>query len=188
MKGTKIALIVDKSEIGRPGGLPERLSGDGIEIAAMFFPDQSASESNRMTYEVFPEPVKIDEQTGAPVYGLTRDCPRILPPAVRGAAAVVFALEVPEESSEESFWFLTNVLGQTLQSAADNGLAYYLIDRPNPLAKKTIEPADLVDQYKPFGSYSRLARKQGLSFAQLARMINGDQMLGVEIFQCGSAP
>ncbi len=185
LKRTKIALIVDKSEIGRPGGLPGRLSGDGVEIAALFYPDQSAAESNRMSYEVFPEPVTTDEQTGAPVYSLTGDCPRILPPAVRGAAAIVFALEVPEESSEESFWFVTNVLGQTLQSAADNGLKYYLIDRPNPLARKQIEPADLVDKYKPFGSYARLAREQGLSFGQLARMINRDQVLGVEILECG---
>ncbi len=107
-----------------------------------------------MSYEVFPEPVTTDEQTGAPVYGLTRDCPRILP-RPSAAPRIVFALEVPEESSEESFWFVTNVLGQTLQSAADNGLKYYLIDRPNPLARKQIEPADLVDKYKPFGKLFR---------------------------------
>ncbi|MGI6416791.1 MAG: serine hydrolase [Thermoguttaceae bacterium] len=81
----------------------------------------------------------------------------------------------------------TLMFGQTLQSAADNGLKYYLIDRPNTLARRQIELADLVDKYKPFRSYARLARRQGLSFGQLARMINRDQMLGVEIFEFGGA-
>lgn len=185
LKGTPVALIVDKSEIGRPGGLPTRLNRDGVEIEALFYPDESAVESKDMTYQRVPKPVKTDGLTGAPVYALTRDCPRVLPPIVHGAAAIVFAPTVLKHSSDESFWFTTNVLGQTLQSASDHGLKYYVVDRPNPLERKRVEPIDLVDKHKPFGSSSRLARELGLSFGEIARRINADQRLGVEIVECG---
>ena len=177
-------MIVDEAEIGRPGGLPARLKNDGVEIAALFYPDESKAESEGMTYQVVPKPLKTDDQTGAPVYALTRDCPRVLPPAVHGAAAIVFAPTVSKDASDESFWFLTNVLGQTLQSASDNGLKYGVIDRPNPLERRRVEPMDLIDKYKPFASYARVAREQGLSFGEISRRINGDQMLGVEILEC----
>jgi len=184
LKGTRVALIVDEAEIGRPGGLPARLKNDGVEIAALFYPDESKAESEGMTYQVVPKPLKTDDQTGSPVYALTRDCPRVLPPAVHGAAAIVFAPTVSKDASDESFWFLTNVLGQTLQSASDNGLKYGGADRPNPLERRRVEPMDLIDKYKPFASYARVALQQGLSFGEIARRINGDQMLGVDILEC----
>ncbi len=184
LKGTKIILIVDESDIGRCGGLPARLKSHEIEIAAVLYADESSKESDGMTYQVVPEPIKIDDQIHAPVYALTRDCPRVLPPMVHNASAIVFAPTISKDSSEESFWFTTNVLGQTLQSASDNGLKYYVVKRPNPLEKKSLEPTDLVDELKPFGSYSRLARVKGLSFGDIARRINDDQMLGVDILEC----
>ena len=81
---------------------------------------------------------------------------------------------------------MINLLGQTLQSAADYGLPYYLTDCPNPLEKISIKPTDLIDQLKPFGSYSRLARKEGLSLVDLALKINVDQKLGLEISITGN--
>lgn len=182
LKGKKIALVVDQAEIDRPGGLPERLQNDGIDIVSMFYPDESSQQTERMmSYQAFPEPFKTDTLTAAPVYRLTRDCPRILPPSVHGAEAIVFAATIAKDSSQDSFHYLTNVLGHTLQSASDNELPYYITGRPNPLDKKPIEPTDLIDQLKPFGSYSRLARQQGLSLVDIARQINADQMLNVEI-------
>lgn len=100
---------------------------------------------------------------------------------------MVFAPTVSKDASDDSFWFLTNVLGQTLQSASDNGLKYGVIDRPNPLARRRVEPMDLIDEYKPFASYARVARGQGLSFGEIARRINGEQMLGVEILEVGNS-
>lgn len=185
LKGKKIVLVADASEIGRPDGLPARLKQGGVEITALFYPDAASKESDGMTYQRVPEPVKTDDQTGAPVYILTRDCPRILPPTVHGADAILFAPTVSAETSEDSFWFMTSLLGGTLQSAADNALRYYVADYPNPLERKRIEPSDLIDKFKPFGSYSRLAREQGLSFGEIARRINSDQMLQVEISTYG---
>lgn len=184
LKGTKIALVVDEAEVGRPNGLPSRLKKDGVEIVALFYPSGSSHESSGMTYQVVPKPDKIDVQSGAPVYRLTRDCPRVLPPSVHGAAAILFAPTIFADSSEESFSFMTTLLGGTLQSASDNGLRYYIVDSPNPLAKKRIEPTGIIDKFRPFGSYSRLAREQGLSFGEIARRINIDQMLDVEISLC----
>lgn len=140
-----------------------------------------------MSYQAVPEPIKTDIPTGAPVYRLTRDCPRVLPPTVHAATAILFAPTVSEDSSEEAFWFLTNVLGNTLQSASDNGLQYYIVESPNPLEKKRVEPTDLIDKLKPFANYSRLAREQGLTFAEIAGRISADQMLGVEISTCVGA-
>ncbi len=182
LKGKKIAVVVDESEIDRTDGLPERLKQEGVEIVALFYPDETSQESSDMMhYAVFPETVKTDAPTNAPVYRLTRDCPRILPPSLHGATAIVFAATIAKDSSQDSFHFMTNLLGQTLQSASDNELPYYISARPNLLEKSHIEPTDLIDQLKPFGSYSRLARKQGLSFVDLACKINADQNLDVEI-------
>ena len=180
-KKEKIGLIVSKDEINDPNGLPATLKKKGIEIAALYFPDESSIESDDQTYQVVPVPVKTDAETGAPVYALTRDCLRILPPMVHDSKTIVFGLKVSGNYPEDSFWFITNVLGHTLQSASDYRLKYAIVDFPNPLKNKFIDSKDLKDKLKPFGVYSRQARQFGLTFCDIASKINEEQLLELEI-------
>jgi uncharacterized protein YbbC (DUF1343 family) len=127
-----------------------------------------------------PVPVKTKAQ-GIPTYALTRDCLRILPPMVHDAKTIVFGLKVSRDYPEDSFWFITNVLGHTLQSASDHHLKYAIVDFPNPLKNKFIDSKDLEDKLKPFGIYSRQARQFGLTFCDIASKINEEQLLELEI-------
>ena len=184
LKGTRVALIVDEAEIGRPGGLPARLKNDGVEIAALFYPDESKAESEGMTYQVVPKPLKTDDQTGAPVYALTRDCPRVLPPAVHGArrdrlrpdgfeGCVRRVVLVPDQRARPD-----PAIGVG-QRAEVRGR------RPTEPAGKETRRADGPDrQVQAVCELCALAREQGLSFGEIARRINGDQMLGVDILEC----
>src|SRR5690606_30099611 len=90
------------------------------------------------TYQRVPEPVKIHAPTGAPVYALNGDCPRLLPPMLHGADMIVFGARIPAGATEDAVWFMVNVLGGTLQSAADHRMSYCTIDYPNPLENKRI--------------------------------------------------
>jgi uncharacterized protein YbbC (DUF1343 family) len=173
--------LFSQAEIDDPNGMPARLKKAGVEVAALYYLDETSKESNKETYQVVPAPIKTDNRTGAPVYALTRDCPRILPPMMRDADTIVFGLKAPSDGSEDLFWLTTSVLGHTLQDTADHRLKYAIIDSPNPLTKKQLEAKDLTDKLKPFGSYSRQARQHGLSWSETASRINENQLLELEI-------
>ncbi len=180
--GKKIGLIISHEEVNNPDGLPARLKKKGIEITALYYPDESAAVTSDDQYsQVVPVSVKTDAHTGAPVYALTRDCLRILPPMVHGAESILFGLEVSTDCSEDSFWFTTSVLGHTLQSAADHRLNYTIIEFPIPLENKFIDCKDLKDKLKPFGVYSRQARQFGLTFCEVASKVNEEQALELNI-------
>lgn len=185
LKKSKIGLIISKEEMDNPNGLLAKLKKAGIEIAALYYPDESLVESDPDEYEQYnqsiPVPVKTDVQTDAPVYALNWGCSRILPQMVHDSKTIVFGLKVSKNYPEDSFWFVTNVLGNTLQSASDYRLKYAIIDSPNPLKNKFIDSKDLKDKLKPFGIYSRQARQFGLTFCDIASKINEEQFLELEI-------
>lgn len=181
LKGRKVGLIVAREEIDNPNGIPARLKQDGVEISALYYPDESSKETNRDTHHAVPVAIKKDARTGAPVYALTRDCPQVLPPMIHDAGTIVFGLRVSKECSEDLFWFKTNVLGHTLQDAADHRLKYVILEYPNPLEKKQVQPTDLTDRLKPFGTYAREARQHGWTFGETAARISEEQQLELEI-------
>ncbi|HRE50388.1 MAG TPA: serine hydrolase [Flavitalea sp.] len=184
LKKSKIGLIVSREEIEDPNGLPAQLKKKGIEIAALYFPDESAIESDSEAAQytqLVPVSVKTNAHTGVPVYALTRDCSQILPPMLHGIKTILFGLKVPKNCPEDLFWFITNILGSTLQSASDYRLKYAIADFPNPLKNKFIDAKDLKDKLKPFGVYSRQARQFGLTFCDIAAKISEEQFLELEI-------
>ncbi len=181
LKENKIALIASREEIDNPNGLPAQLKRNGIEIAALYFPDESSVESGSESKQFVPEPLKTDAYTGAPVYALTRDCLWILPGMIHNSKTIVFGLKISENCSEDSFWFTASVLGHTLQSASDHQLKYAIVDFPNPLGNKFIDIKNLADKLKPFGVYHRQARQFGLTLCDIASKINEEQSLELKI-------
>jgi|GEM_PF-48207 len=181
LKDKKVGLVISKEEIDKPDGLVMQLKKKGVDIVALYVPDESLRKSGSQTYQYVPELLKIDKETGASVYALTRDCLRILPGMVHGSKTILFGLKVSKDCSDDSHWFITNVLGQTLQSASDYQLKYAIIDFANPLKNKFIDIKSLADKLKPFGIYSRQARQFGLTFCDVATKINEEQLLGLEV-------
>lgn len=177
----KIGLVVSRTDIDQPEAWPSQAKGSGVEVGVLYFVDELSKESDRQTYQTVPAPLEKRTAAGAPIYALTRDCPRILPPMLHGIDAIVFAARIPADASEDHAWFTVNVLGQTLQSAADHDLKYSVVEHPNPLEKKRVEPTDLVDKLKPFGIHHRTARAGGQTLGEVARQINKEQMLELEI-------
>ncbi len=181
LKGNRIGLIVSREEIDHPNGLPAQFKRNGIGIAALYFPDESSTESASESKQFVPAPLKTDAYTGAPVYALTRDCLWILPQMIHSSKTVVFGLKASRDCPDDSFWFITSVLGHTLQSASDHKLRYAIVDFPGPPANKFIDIKDLTDKLKPFGVYSRQARQFGLTFGDIASKINEEQSLELQI-------
>ncbi len=181
LKGKRIALVASREEIDNPEGLPAQLKKSGIEIAALYFPDELSVESDGEGGQFVPELLKTDAYTGAPVYALGGDCQWMLPQMIHNSDTVVFGLKVPGNCSEESFRLIISILGHTLQSASDHQLKYVIIDFPNPLSNKFINIRDLTDKLKPFGIYYRQARQFGLTFCDVASKINEEQLLELEI-------
>lgn len=178
LKGSKTGLIISQEEMADPNGLFARIKNLGIEIAALYLPDELSSDP---AVSQDPAPVKTEIQTGAPVYSLTRDNPRILPQMLHGAGMILFGLKAYGNSTDDSFWFTTHVLGHTLQGAADYRLKYAIVDYPNPAPKRFTVLENLTDKLKPFGEYSRQAQQFGLTFCDVASKINEEQLLELNI-------
>jgi uncharacterized protein YbbC (DUF1343 family) len=114
----------------------------------------------------------IDDDTGIEIrslYGATR---QPTPEMLEGIDTIVFDLQ----DVGTRYYTYTATMGLAMQAAADLGLTFIVLDRPNPLGR-VVEGELRVDTQTSFISQYPMPSLHGLSSGELARMIVGELWL-----------
>jgi len=79
--------------------------------------------------------------------------------------------------------FLTRIttLGYAMEAAAQKGIPFYVLDRPNGINGVDVAGPLLDDKYVSFVGYFRMPVRHGMTAGELARMYNGEKKLGVDL-------
>ncbi|GIV59841.1 DUF1343 domain-containing protein [Rhodocaloribacter litoris] len=114
-----------------------------------------------------------DARTGVPVYSLYGETRRPTPAMLAGLDALVFDIQ----DVGARFYTYISTMGLAMQAAAEAGLPFFVLDRPNPLGGLRVEGFVLEAGFTSFVGQYPIPIVHGLTVGELARMIRGERML-----------
>jgi uncharacterized protein YbbC (DUF1343 family) len=115
-----------------------------------------------------------DAVTGLPVrtlYGATR---KPTPAMLKDIDALVFDIQ---DIGARSYTFIST-MGLCMEAAAEQGIPFCVLDRPNPSGGNRVEGNIPSPEYRSFVGRFPIPYAHGLTVGELAQMINGEGWLG----------
>jgi uncharacterized protein YbbC (DUF1343 family) len=141
-----------------------------VHLVALFGPEHGirGAESAGSNVKSSKDPV-----TQLPVYSLYGNSRKPSQKMLHGLDALVYDIQ---DIGVRSYTYIST-LGLAMEAAADNGLEFYVLDRPDPLGGEKIEGNIVHKGYFSFVSEYPIPYVYGLTTGELARMINNEGML-----------
>jgi len=122
-------------------------------------------------------PSSTDEATGLPVYSLYGDDVRPTDAMLAGLDALVFDIQ----DAGVRFYTYITTMGYTMEAAAKHHLAYYVLDRPNPLGGERIEGPMLDRERTDFTGYFPMPVRMAMTLGEMAQMFNAENRIGCDL-------
>jgi uncharacterized protein YbbC (DUF1343 family) len=114
-----------------------------------------------------------DGRTGVPVYSLYGRTRKPTPEMLRGLDALVYDVQ---DNGSRSYTYISTMTA-AMEAAAEHGLTFVVLDRPNPLTGNRVEGRPLDLKFKSFVGYLPIPYVYGMTCGELARMINNEGWL-----------
>jgi len=174
LAGLRVGLITNQSGRDASGGrtIDALNSAPSVKLVAIFSPEHGIQG-------VADEKVASsrDAATGLPIYSLYGNTNRPTDEMLAGLDALVYDIQ----DAGVRFYTFETTLGYTLEAAARKGLAYFVLDRPDPLGGFNVEGPLLDADQRSFVGYFPEPVRHGMTVGELAQMFNGQQHLGVKL-------
>ena len=176
LDGMRVGLVtnhtarVDTAD-GGPAHLIDRMhAAPNVVVGALFGPEHGIRGDAEAGAGVTGG---RDATTGAPVYSLYGASKKPSPRQMRGLDALVFDMQ----DVGARFYTYISTMGYAMQAAAEAGIPFVVLDRPNPIGDRAegwvLEPA-----HESFVGLYPIPVTHGLTVGELARMIQGEGWLG----------
>lgn len=114
-----------------------------------------------------------DERTGIPVYSLYGETRKPTPDMLRDAEALVFDIQ----DIGARFYTYISTMGLAMQAAAEQGIPFVVLDRPNPLGGNYVSGFMLEPEHASFVGQYPIPMVHGMTVGELARMIRNESMM-----------
>ncbi len=155
---------------------------EGVTVAAIFGPEHGLRGTADAGEAVADG---RDGRTGAPIYSLYGETRKPTPAMLDGLDALVFDIQ----DIGARFYTYISTMGMAMQAAAEAGLPFVVLDRPNPLGGEYVSGFVLEEEHASFVGRYRIPVAHGLTVGELARMIRGERMLpGLEELELHVVP
>jgi uncharacterized protein YbbC (DUF1343 family) len=168
----KIGIITNHTAINREGKhiTDIFLSLPDVQVTALFGPEhgvrgQAAAGENVASH--------ADPLHNIPIYSLYGATKRPTPDMLKNVDLLVFDIQDIGARFYTYIW----TMFYAMQSAAENNIAFVVLDRPNPITGK-IEGPMLDRQFASFVGVQPIPVRHGLTVGELARLFNGEGWLG----------
>ena len=115
-----------------------------------------------------------DGKTGLPVYSLYGKNRKPTAEMLEGIDVLVYDIQ---DIGARSYTFIST-LGLAMEAAAENNIEFVVLDRPNPLCGNRVEGNIVEDSLRSFIGKYPVPYVYGLTCGELAKFINGENLLG----------
>ena len=148
------------------------LHAPGVHVVALFSPEHGLAGRN-------DEKVASskDTATGLPIYSLYDENRRPTEEMLRGIDALVFDIQ----DAGVRFYTYTATMGYCMEEAAKHNIAFYVLDRPNPIGGTIVEGPMLDADKTSFVAYYPLPVRYGLTIGELAQLFNVENHINCDL-------
>jgi uncharacterized protein YbbC (DUF1343 family) len=174
LAGKRVGLITNQTGVDRHGRSTIDLlaHAPGVKLVALFSPEHGI---RGIVDERVPS--ATDAATGLPVYSLYGDTLRPTDAMLDGLDALVFDVQ---DAGVRFYTYLTT-MGYTMEAAAAHHLAYYVLDRPDPLGGEIIEGPMLDKGRMNFVGYFHMPIRMAMTLGEMAEMFNQEKKIGCDL-------
>jgi uncharacterized protein YbbC (DUF1343 family) len=144
----------------------------GVQVVALFSPEHGIAGHSD---EKFAS--SKDASTGLPIYSLYGDHLRPTDEMLKGIDALVFDVQ----DAGVRFYTYTTTMGYCMEEAAKHNIAFFVLDRPNPLNGDIIEGPMLDLDKTSFVAYYPLPVRYGLTIGELAQFYNAENHINADL-------
>jgi uncharacterized protein YbbC (DUF1343 family) len=174
LAGKRIGLITNQTGVdrNRRSTIDLLAHAPGLKLVALFSPEHGirGAADERV-------PSARDAATGLPVYSLYGDDVRPTDEMLAGLDALVFDIQ----DAGVRFYTYITTMGYTMEAAAKHHLAYYVLDRPDPLGGDRIEGPVLDRERTNFVGYFRMPVRMAMTLGEMAQMFNAENKIGCDL-------
>ena len=177
LRGKRVGLITNHTGLDRSGRSTIDLlwKADGVKLVALFSPEHGIA--GRADDKVAST---TDTATGLPIfslYGPEASGRRPTEEMLRDVEALVFDIQ----DAGVRFYTYETTMAYAMEEAAKRKIAFYVLDRPNPMGGDAIEGPMLDKDRLNFVGYFPLPVRHGMTVGELARMFNEENKIGADL-------
>jgi uncharacterized protein YbbC (DUF1343 family) len=174
LRGKHVGLITNHTGLDALGrsnvDLLSRASG--VQLVALFSPEHGLAGRNDERVSSTK-----DAATGLPIYSLYAETLRPTDDMLRGIDALVFDVQ----DAGVRFYTYISTMGYCMEEAAKHNIAFYVLDRPNPLGGEIVEGPMLDPDRTSFTAYYPLPIRYGLTIGELAQLFNAENHISCDL-------
>jgi uncharacterized protein YbbC (DUF1343 family)/CubicO group peptidase (beta-lactamase class C family) len=174
LAGKRVGLITNHTGLSSDGRRTIDLlaRAPGVKLRAIFSPEHGLS--GQADWKVGSG---RDAVTNLPVYSLYGETRRPKPEMLKGLDVLVFDVQ----DAGARFYTYMTTMGYAMEAAARAGIAFCVLDRPNPISAARVEGPVMDANLKSFTGYFPLPVRHGMTLGELAQLFNAENRIGVKL-------
>jgi uncharacterized protein YbbC (DUF1343 family) len=169
--GKRVGLITNHTATVGDRHLADLLhASEAIELTALFGPEHGIRGDAPAGARIGDD---VDSRTGAPVFSLYGQIRKPTPAMLENVDVLIFDIQ----DVGARFYTYISTMGYGMQAAAEKGIPFVVLDRPNPLGGELVEGFLLEGGNESFVGLYPIPIVHGLTVGELAKLIQGEKML-----------
>ena len=176
LRGLRVGLITNHSGIDSTGQrtLDLLYKTPVLKLVAIFSPEHGffGTVDDASSISSIREP-----KTGLPVYSLYGEVDRPTDMMLKGLDALVFDIQ----DVGVRFYTYITTMGYVMEAAAKKGIAFYVLDRPNPITGSFVQGPIMEKNLKSFVGYFPMPVRHGMTVGELAKMFKAENKINVKL-------
>jgi uncharacterized protein YbbC (DUF1343 family) len=144
----------------------------GVQLIALFSPEHGLAGRNDEKISSTKDPA-----TGLPIFSLYGENVRPTDEMLRGIDTLVFDIQ----DAGVRFYTYTATMAYCMEEAAKHHIAFYVLDRPNPVGGNIVEGPMLDTDKTSFTAYFPLPVRYALTIGELAQFFNAENHINCDL-------
>lgn len=174
LKGLRVGLITNHTGLDSRGQSTVDLlrNAPGVKLQAIFSPEHglSGKREGKMSE-------REDVSAGPPVFNLYSNVRRPTEEMLKDLDVLVFDIQ----DVGVRFYTYITTMGYAMEAAEKKGIAFYVLDRPNPINASLVQGPVMESEFRSFTGYFPLPLRHGMTAGELAGMFNVENKIGVKL-------
>ncbi len=174
LSGKRVGLITNHTGLSNDGKRNvDLMIAAGVNVVALFTPEHGLTGR-----EDKQDVGNTKDVSGIPAFSLYNGPRRRLTQEMlRGIDALVYDIQ----DVGARFYTYSCTLISSLEEGAKKSIPFYVLDRPNPITGNHVEGPILDQDLESFVGCFEMPLRHGLTFGELASMVNGERKLGADL-------